>query len=101
MEIFLKTFLKRLFFVLIDARIPEVIHGFFCRRFSFLVKTVNGACLSNTELNVKVKSETPWLMFDFFKSVILIDENALKCTQIHENAFKNTKSHSFTDNTTN
>ena len=76
MEFFLKTFLKRLFFVLIDARIPGVIHGFFCRRFSFLVKTVNGACLSNTELNVEVRFETPWLMFDLFQSVILIGENA-------------------------
>ena len=72
--IFLKTLLKRLFFVLIDARIPGVIHGFFCRRFSFLVKTVNGACLSNTELNVEVKFETPWRMFHLFKSVILIDK---------------------------
>ena len=75
MEFFLKTFLKRLFFVFIDARIPGVIHGFFCGRFSFLVKTVNGACLSNTELNVEVKFETPWLMFDLLKSVILIDGN--------------------------
>ena len=61
---FFENFLKRLFFVLIDARIPGVIHDFFYRRFSFLVKTVNGACLSNAELNVKVKFETPWLMFD-------------------------------------
>ena len=53
-----------------------LIHGFFFRRFSFLVKAVNGACLSNTELNVEVKFETPWLMFDLFKSVILIDEIA-------------------------
>ena len=72
----MKTFLKRLFFVLIDARMLGVIHGFFCKRFSLLVKTINGACLSDTELNVEVKFETPWLMFDLFKSVILIDENA-------------------------
>ena len=76
MEIFLKTFLKSLFFVLIDARILGVIYGFFFRRFSILVKAVNGACLSNTDLNVEEKFETPWLMFDLFKSVMLIDENA-------------------------
>ena len=75
-RIFLKTFLQSLFFVLIHARISGVIHGFFFRRFSLLARAFNGACLSNTELNVEVKFETPWLMFDLFKSVILIDENA-------------------------
>ena len=92
MEFFLKTFLKRLFFVLIDARIPGVIHGFFCRRFSFLVKTVNGACLSNTELSVEVKFETPWLMFDLFinQSINFLDPlilggsmHVLRSTNMH------------------
>ena len=54
----LKYFLKSLFFVFIDFKIPRVIQGLSLKRFSFLDISRFGACLSRTELNMVVKLAT-------------------------------------------